>query len=568
MIDENLRKVLNEPIGIAPEEQIRKTQKKGKWIPISFILIPIIVYFAMLSNSPLRRVLIAFEYPFQLDAEEGFLLNQAVLLANKKPIYKPIDEIPYIVGNYGPIYPFLFSLMVKGKESRIEIGRFICFSAFVGILMAMFMIIIFKGKSVAPALLAPLLFFATYDTNDWLPFARVDMVAIFFSVCGLMTLCIEDTPGARILSILFFLAAIFTKPIQIAAPISVGIFLLIKNKKSGLFWIKTLIFMIILTFAILTIRTKGEFFKHTILYNANKFDLWQIKVGAIHLARFQKYLLISSIFIFLIELLNAFTMYFRSEISEGDFKFSNYIHFSLKKIDLIYIYFFFAMLMFPSIAKIGSAPNYLLEIHIAVALVICTKLGQVLREIENGFWFKKVSLLPATVWLLIIVGLLIAHSKNLYDNRNILYSSPNPTARDQINCSKVLDIVLEHSGPIFSEEPIFNILAGRRVEVQPFIMSQLAKEGKWNQTDLVRKFKQGYFSLIIANMDLMNPDQIFLRYTDEMLKAIRTRYRPYKEFNTSARTHYYIYIPRRWDKEDFHFNIVLNEKSKMVNNSG
>lgn len=591
MIDEDIKKTLAQDVKNQPDIGHLKKKTAKKKIPIVLVVIPFIIFFGILAKFPVERANISLQYPFQLDAEEGFLLNQAILINLNQPIYKSIKLPPYIVSNYGPIYPYLFSKMIKSKGPRIEIGRVLSISMMFGILVAVIFIILFKGKSLASAILAPLLVLVTYEVYDWIPYARVDTLAILFSLLGIMAVSVEDNATSRVIALFFFLAAFFTKANQIAAPVATILYLLIRDTKKGIRWLHFFILFILIISCILTIKTRGEFFRHTILYNANQFDLWQLKRLFNHLCRFQVYLLICSAFIFILEIISAFTKYFKDDIVKTDFSFFNYLRYSLKQIDIIYFYYFFVMLTFFEIAKIGSSSNYLIEIHIVVSLLICLKLAQSIYHITYKRWTKNIALLPAFLWLIIIIGFLGLHSINVFNksigfpspvfninniqfkdwkyvdtyqemlnNKGILFNATNPTTIDLKNCEKIVDLVLNTSGPIFSEEPIFNIYAGKRVEIQPFIMSQLAKEKKWNQNDLVDKFKKGYFTLIIANSDLLfaPKNHFYDRYTEEMIKAIRSRYYLYTDFNTSARTHYYVYAPRKIDSKKFNFNIAQN----------
>lgn len=600
MLNDDIKEMINKEQNRLPSPEIptKKQSRKISKVHIGLIIVPFILYFGFLCYFPINRANIGINYPFQLDAEEGFILNQACQILTHNTIYKSIATPPYLVSNYGPVFPFIYAEILKTKsvQPNIQFGRILAISALFGIFMAMIVIVSSKGRMLFPALLAPMLVLTTYDVYDWLPYARVDTLALFFSVCGIMAIVLEDTASSRYLALLLFVAAFFTKTNQIAAPIATAVYLLIKDSKIGYRWIKVYFLLVIILLGALIYFTKFEFFKHTVLYNANIMDKWQLKRWFIHLSKFQAYLLLCSLIIFFLEIIGAFTKYSKSEIAAGDFKFGNYLLFSFRQINILYYYYFFVILSFVQIAKMGSSTNYLIEIHIVVALVVCVKLSEALYEMERKRWFRNIAPLPASIWLIIIMLYLGMHSYNIFkysigtptrsfnirnytikdliysdtyldilkSGNGILFSAPNPDKKDMEDCIEILSIINEHRGPVFAEEPIFNILSDRNVMVQPFIMTQLSKEKKWDQSPLVEKFKQGYFSLIIANCDLMNdPTKVFYeRYTEEMIYAIQYRYRLYKDIGADSRTHYYIYIPRKWNTEKFNFNIAMDNLLK------
>ncbi len=56
-------------------------------------------------------------YGYDHDGEEGFILNQAHALKQGDSIYQPIDEAPWLVGNYPPVFPLILSITIDSRPS-------------------------------------------------------------------------------------------------------------------------------------------------------------------------------------------------------------------------------------------------------------------------------------------------------------------------------------------------------------------------------------------------------------------------------------------------------------------
>ncbi len=521
------------------------------WL-LSLVLLPVLIYLLMLFRYPLMRAYEGLRFPYQLDAEEGFLVNQAFLLSQGKSIYQPIQESPYLVGTYAPIYPGLNAIALRlspPSSHYLLSGRMISLLSWAGILGLMFILVYQKTRNVLLALLAPLLFTITYDLYEWLPYYRVDLLAIFFSLFGLTLIALTNTKLGRILAICAFVLAVYTKQSQLAAPLSCCLFLLLQDYRRGLRFIGNLLAPIVLIFILLIAFTRGEYYNHTVLYNANIFDFFQLKAMLKHLVRFNGALLATGGLICLyalasiiVPLLGRTRILPSSEPDGGPEDTPIGAINVLKRLDPITIYFLVSVLSLIGLAKQGAATNYLLEPHIAISLFLCIRLGDFITRAASQ------AAAPGRLMMyVLLVALLYTHAINLHQKRPILFYPHNPDLTDMKKASVVLNTVQEHPGDVLSEFPIFNIMAGKQVLFHPFIMSQLAREGKWNQAPFVRDIREQRFDLVITTQNIMNPQQFFSRYTPEMLEALRRFYQPcfpeHKALDFGRGTLYYLYIP-------------------------
>jgi hypothetical protein len=97
------------------------------------VLLFIAVSYATVARLPVDRVERAIEFPYQLDGEEGFLLAQAMRLAHGQGLYGSLDHPPYVVDNYPPLYPMVWSVWLRlaGRDAvpSLAAGRVIAASA-------------------------------------------------------------------------------------------------------------------------------------------------------------------------------------------------------------------------------------------------------------------------------------------------------------------------------------------------------------------------------------------------------------------------------------------------------
>jgi 4-amino-4-deoxy-L-arabinose transferase-like glycosyltransferase len=177
---------------------------------------------------------ICLMYPNDLDNEEGFILNQIRQLRTGHTIYPALNDYPYTVGNYPPVYPLLCTPFTFFFGEIHFIGRFI---SILSILLTGYLIyrITYQltGEKYS-AILSGLFPFSVHYVYRWAVYNRVDMLALLFSLWGLYLIFRQSKPVW--VAALLFLLGIYTKPVMVAAPIAAFLYLwTINRKNAGLF---------------------------------------------------------------------------------------------------------------------------------------------------------------------------------------------------------------------------------------------------------------------------------------------------------------------------------------------
>ena len=474
------------------------------------------------------------QYPYQLDYAEGYVAVESWQLSRGESIYPSLEDYPCLVGNYPPLYPLVCAPFFLLFGPSLFWGRLICALSALGICAVMIIVMGKREGWFLPVVLSPALFLCTYELYEWIGYARVDLPAIFLSLLGLAFLSGELTKSRLRLALVCFVLSIFTKQVQIIAPASACVYLVWKDRKTGLRFTAWFLGLVLGIFLLLNLLTRGQYYKHTVLYNANIYDWWQLgNVWLRHIFRFYLFYLSSILIV-------GATVVYRwicARKRQGAFPIP----------DLFSIYAILGALSFFTIGKVGAASNYLLEFHVALGLFFGLNIARI-GDLSRMSFTRSVQ-----ISLIVILGVLIhLHALYVVKTYPLLFSRPNPHKQDFAKGNKMLDIVGDFPDPILCEQPIFLLLSGKKILFQPFIMSELQKEGKWNQQRFVDDLKQRRFSLIVTGQDVRNTGH-FWQYTREMIQAIREQYTPLLNENSpwkaalespSGGIPYFIYKPK------------------------
>lgn len=514
------------------------------------LAIPLFFTFGMLTffeHGPVARAFQSLAYPFQLDNVEGYLLDEALQLSAGQSIYRPITAKPYLVANYPPLYQAATAVFLRFGKPGLFFGRMLVLTSVLGICLCLFILALRAGRQFLPALMAPFLFTVTFELHSWIAYARVDLPSIFLTLLGLVCFLTEDTRTAKRLSIFFFVLALMTKQTAIAAPGACFLFLLWRNWRQALRFGVWLAFWVLLPTMILTGLTAGEYWRHTVTYNANAMDWFKVRdVWLPHLDRFYHFYLVA-IAVCLVFFVSRFICCgWRARQVDLTLNPNAEDHSPSHRIAVIFLYFVVSLLNVLTLAKAGSAENYLLEPLVAAALFVSAGIGWCLTE---AFASRAPWLLRGVAVVVLVMTFLHADyllRGNLGGRAPIvaMFSRAVPDPQDMEGGTELLRTVYQSNGEVLSEDPIFLTLAGRRPPINPFILSQLAREGKWDQQPFIDEVEQKVFSSVITTVDF-NAAEHFDRYTDEMAQAFRANYVLMESISLGAGGQtYFVYRPR------------------------
>jgi hypothetical protein len=441
-------------------------------------------------------------YPYQVGYGEGFILNQANLLSQGRSIYQDINNYPYIVSNYPPVYPLLCALFIRILGMSFAIGRTISFIA--TILIGFLIYIIIKEHSQQEktlskksALIGALFFFASPYIYKYYPLIRVDALALLFSLIGLYFVFKFKNSRYVYFAILFFILAFYAKQIFIAAPIASTVYLIFKDTKKGIIFLVIYSLLAFVIFFIINNATGGQFYLHNIAYNANVFSIF---------AAIRQY----------IEMMRVHPIIFLAAISLIVYSIFN------KESSLFSIYFIVSAITSLSIGKVGSNLNYFCELIGATCIML-------------GLFFLRFKINEKNNNIFVLAGFLL--QLVLFTHAPFL-TYGTPTQNDLDDSKRVSEIIVNMPGPILSENSGLLLVNNKEILFQPFIFTQLAKQNLWNQKPFIKDIEEKKFSLVILtfNTDYENYGEMF---SDEVVNAIRYGYHLHQKIGN-----YYIYRPK------------------------
>lgn len=504
------------------------TAKLGGWLRV--------LTFALAGLAVLSLVFVAGYLParwyrvdqfaFQTDYGEGFVYHQALTIARGESIYQPIDRPPYLVGNYPPLFQWVYSWFTGPEPSirglptgRILVQLCCCLAALI-----MALITAWRTRRILPSLLAPLIFLASYEVIVWSVNVRVDFMAIAFTMAGLAAFLILPGRKGLIVSALLFVAAGFSRQTAVIAPIACTLVLLINEPRSLGWFLGPLAAVGLFILGGLQWATDGEFLRHLVLYNANRMDWagWRA-VMKNEIWFFYCWLAVPLVWTFF-DFARRCARRRAQGLPEGNAR-------CLKRSwGTIEIYGLLAVLSLVSYAKVGAAVNYVLEPLAAVGLLLADFLARQLDRLQDAVdrslrdeisptWAK----IPKGALAAPILALFLAlHAGHLVGYRQYIWVPFSPSAESLRISNQIVRELRRQPGEVFSDEPIYTLLAGKTVWFQPFIMSTLCNEGKWDPAPWRHWMETHYFDLMIVFEGFRSP--IRNRFSEPLAEAARAHY--------------------------------------------
>lgn len=467
----------------------------------------ILVYGALAALSYQTEALL-FRYP--LDYGEAPLVNQAVQLNAGHSIYRQsLQEPPYTVANYPPVYVGVLAIFERFFGPAFWYGRLISTLSVIGSALMIFSIVNSRSRNWKIAIIPALVFYNIPYVLGWSVLARIDHLALFFSLTGLYLL-FRDKPSQRlidsnlILGSAFLVLAIYVRQsYALAAPFAGFLYLLHQD------WRRTGILtgfvggLSLILFGLLNLLTGGGFYFNIVTANINPFGIERV------VNNFRNFFDLAPA-LFILAALGIILVFNRVK------GWPLWIGFAFGG-------FFSAI----TIGKIGSNVNYFLEFAAGLSLLI-------------GFGIHVLFRRSAKSWMaliLIIVLLCISWQcvrfiqKVQEETRGSL-----KTRQDAIEELRDLEELVAQNlhQPILADEYMgMIVLNGENLYLQPFEITQLTIGGLFDQQPLLNQIEEEKFSLILLQEDSWWVHALQERWTPEMLEAIRANYRLAGQFEST-----------------------------------
>jgi 4-amino-4-deoxy-L-arabinose transferase-like glycosyltransferase len=397
-------------------------------------------------------------YPNSTDYGEGFVMNYAKLWANGTWKWD-ISTPPYLTMVYGVGYPVLVYPLVKLFGATLWLGRMVSFSS--AIITSGLIYLIVKeltGKKIYGAV-AALLPATQAVFRDWSYMARVDMPAVMFSVIGVYIAVKYRNSKWLYLAIIPFIVALMIKLSVVAGMAAVVVYLLIHNRQRLLVFAGLLLVGLLAIFIPMMIVSGGEYWKHIFVY--------QNTIQNINVPLFSG--IFSGFITPFVGLLLLSLIYVR------------------RRITIVGLYFVAALVIgMLSSFRSGAAGLYYFEAIMAGS--ICATLALPYLWV----YFKRKSHVDISGVVIAVVSLvLIILPLRFVEVPKSSYTGALTIAQN---------IMSDTQKPIITENPALSLKLGREIYVEPFIFTNLARLGYWNEATYINQYKEQYFDYILLRL--------------------------------------------------------------------
>ncbi|WP_293880108.1 glycosyltransferase 87 family protein [Sphingomonas sp.] len=449
--------------------------------------------------------------PYGLDYGEGIVWQQAALMFTHDA-YGAIDGFPALVFHYPPLYHIVargFSvvsgqnMLLAGRELSIAATFLIALVVGLIVARAASTEVSARGRAVIGAGGA-LAVFCLHPVEHWAPLMRVDMVAILLAVTGFwLGLKALERPAWIYGAAVCFVAAVFTKQTEIAAPAALFALLLWRRPRIAIAGIMACTFLGLLVVGGLEWATSGGFLKHIFLYNLNRIE-WR-RLAPI--AEYSPFFVLAAVFS--IRRFVALQQRHRT-MQARDVR-------DLAWLGLLF-YAATSSLMVLTIAKSGSANNYLIEWLLVAVMLIASALADALNVAEKPRADKAfpVSLMTSAIGIPCVVAAMAFFLKT--PDRDLPWPPERRAAMAQLSA-----IVARSSKPVISDDMVMLMQNNRRVMWEPSIFAELASKGVWDQTDIIRRIRSRQFQMFVT--EGVRGDYYFdSRYNPAVADAIDAAY--------------------------------------------
>ena len=438
-------------------------------------------------------------FPGQIDYGEGIVWQQAALIPGPR-MYGDVQAYPFLVLNYPPIYHLVVHALASLGAPWLMTGRLVSIASTFGLaaLLVAFVMesirrpgqpILSRPAALAGALAAGLLLVTLRPIQDWAYTMRIDLLAIALEFLGMyLALRSLRQPALAFAAALVFVLAVYTKQTVIAGAAASFAVLLVHTPARAL---RAALFAVLVggvALAVLTLVTHGGFPRHIIVYNVNRFSFRTAyeKLFAFGILRdYPLYLSIATAM--------AATLIVRHwgrlrEMQPGH--------------AIILLYFLLSTVSLLSLGKSGAANNYMIPWVCSWAVLIGLALVDLGQKAE-----QEARALP----LLALLALLIVQASvtPAYDTRRLV----DPQVRREY--AELVAMTRRATKPVFSEDMVVVMQAGKEVPWEPAIITELTTMGMFDERKIISMIEAHdlAFAVVTGNMGVG-------RYTPTMRTAL------------------------------------------------
>jgi hypothetical protein len=444
----------------------------------AFIQVYICLILALFAWNSINTV----RFPYGADYGEAPLMDQARRIETGGTLYKSdINEPPYVIANYPPLYPaWVAATNFILKIPLFQAGRItsVIFSLISGVIIGLFIYHLTGNKWYG--VFGASLFWGQPFVLIWSSFARVDMMALAFSLLGLWILYrYKDSTIGILSACLCFLFSAFTRQTYLlSGPLAGFIWLWHCNRKRALVFILPFGAAGLLIVGMINAITNGGFLTNIVLANINRYDFIHGLSLVRQLLFIWPVILIVSLIIMILAIVSRFK---KVLIDPGQTLQQPFIFYWLV------FYTMAALITAITINKVGSNVNYFLEL-----IAACAIWGGIALKI---IFDQKKLIKWALFGIIFIQSIMVLGYSYKVSQLNL----GGIWGRLEVN--KTIDMKVRaavQDGTVISDDYMdMIVLSGQPIYYQPFEYGELYYAGLWDPKKYVNQIEERQFPLII-----------------------------------------------------------------------
>jgi hypothetical protein len=484
-----------------------------------------------------------FQFPFDYDQGEGFELFDGIRLARGQNIYLDNAVFPFYASNYPPVYRLLLVPLIWIFGPTLVVARALTWVMSLGIGLAIFAAVraawtrpaldktggAFGLMGLAIAIVCGLSFFAANYVYQIGPLARAHLPMVMFGIAGVACLerAFSASPPARswaVAGVVLLLLAGFTK-LQAVDALAAGFgFLLLRRLRWG---VVALVLSAAVSGAIvlaLNAATGGQFWLNVVAANVNEYSqdrTWEIYA---EVWRLQAPLILCGV----VHVALDIGLAIRKR--------------STQPLSIWSLYFLGGIALGMLTGKWGAGPVYLIasigaaavcagRLAARASVVIGDRIGRgpglaVAALTFSGLLVWQAGLnvhLPtsgrlfgALARVLGVEGRSSYPPFAYYDSVGYTQLGHLLDPADVANGWEIVAAARNAPGPVWSEEAMLTLLAGKDVVTNPTQLYNLSKAGLLDTRDMIARLRRREFGLVIFRAQF---------YPDDVKDAIGQNYR-------------------------------------------
>jgi len=425
---------------------------------------------------------------------EGIVATQILHFAQTGALYFSLDQYPYTVCAYMPLFYSLAAGLVKLGIPVLLADRSLSFVSLIALFWLVGRLGAVYGLPRREQRLTMALAGLTQILLGWGTVGQVDTMAIAFSLAAFYHYARFERLGAASLDWAagWALAGLLTKQTVIAAPMAIFLLLLPRHRSAALRFALLVGGLGAALVLALNTMLDGRFLTNTVFANINPFALYKLRLPLEYFA-----IVLSPLLLPVLTSLPA---------ARRDGVLAPYLYLGLA-----------AAVFLLTAPKVGADSNYLIES--SILLVLAAMIGL------NRLGFFDLFARGSQGWVTLLVL---------------------PLARfaEQVVAVKPF---LAVPGRVLSADSNSLMRTQRSFEVEPLIYRLLVEAGRIDGRRLEQDLDQGRFSTVILYDDVraaIDPNPEFPRLTREQREAIRRRYELVKHVPGPNLAGLYVYQPQ------------------------